>query len=110
MAKSLAVVLKLAKTVRFVDRQGSELYSSRTSALSPVKALQDLRRQTLQDSERQPITQQWAVLVNRLDREGVPTRVREGVRSEQARFASLQEQGRTGRHPCVGSKKAGPLT
>ena len=94
MPKTLAAVVKLARAVRFVDRQGRELYSSRGSTVSPVKALQDLRRQSLPDSERHRITQQWAALVQRLDREGVPAMVREGVRSEQSRFAALQEQGR----------------
>ena len=94
MPTTLAAVVKLAKTIRFVDRQGRELYSSRASTVSPVKALQDLRRQPLPDSERDRITQQWAALVQRLDRAGVPTMVREGVRYEQARFAVLQEQGR----------------
>jgi len=91
---AVAAVVKLAKTIRFVDRQGRELYSSRASTVSPVKALQDLRRQPLPDSERDRITQQWAALVQRLDRAGVPTVVREGVRYEQARFTSLQERGR----------------
>ena len=94
MPKTLAAVVKLAKAVRFVDRQGRKLFSSRGSTVSPVKALQDLRRQPLSDSERQRITQQWAALVQRLDREGVPAMVREGVRSEQSRFAALQQQGR----------------
>ena len=94
MPKTLAAVVKLAKAVRFVDRQGRKLFSSRGSTVSPVKALQDLRRQPLSDSERQRITQQWAALVQRLDREGVPAMVREGVKSEQSRFAALKEQGR----------------
>ena len=94
MPKTLAAVVKLAKVVRFVDRQGRELYSSRASVVSPVKALEDLRRQPLPDAERRRITQQWASLVQRLDRDGVPAMVREGVRSEQTRFAALLEQGR----------------
>ena len=94
MPKTLAAVIKLAKAVRFVDRQGRKLYSSRGSTVSPVKALQDLRRQPLPDSERQRITHRWAALVQRLDREGVPAMVREGVKSEQSRFAALKEQGR----------------
>ena len=94
MPKTLAAVVKLAKVVRFVDRQGRELYSSRASVVSPVKALEDLRRQPLPDAERLRITQQWASLVQRLDRYGVPAMVREGVRSEQTRFAALLEQGR----------------
>ncbi len=97
MPKSLAAVAKLATVVRFVDRLGRELYSSRTSKVSPVKALQDLRRQPLPESERQRIALQWAALVQRLDREGVPAVVRQGVRSEQARFAAVQEQGRAAR-------------
>ena len=64
---------------------------------TPVKALQDLRRQPLPDSERQRITQQWAARVQRLDREGVPAMVREGVKSEQSRFTALQQQGRAAR-------------
>ena len=94
MPKTLAAVVKLAKVVRFVDRQGREHYSSRASVVSPVKALEDLRRQPLPDVERLRITQQWASLVQRLDRDGVPAVVREGVRSEQTRFAALLEQGR----------------
>ena len=94
MPKTLAAVVKLAKVVRFVDRQGRELYSSRASKVSPVKALKDLRRQPLPDVERLRITRQWASLVQRLDRDGVPAVVREGVRSEQTRFAALLEQGR----------------
>lgn len=94
MPKTLAAVVKLAKIVRFVDRQGRELYSSRASKVLPVKALEDLRRQPLPDGERQRIAAQWATLVQRLDRDGVPAMVRQGVRSEQARFAALQEQGR----------------
>ena len=94
MPKTLAAVVKLVKAVRFVDRQGRELYSSRGSTVSLVKSLQDLRRQPPPDSERQRITQQWAALVQRLDREGVPAMVREGVRSEQSRLTALPEQGR----------------
>ena len=94
MLKTLAAVVKLAKAARFVDRQGRELYSLRASTVSPVKALQDLRRQPQPDSERQRITQQWAALVQRLDPEGVPAMVREGVRSGRSRFMALQEQGR----------------
>ena len=94
MLKTLAAVVKLAKAARFVDRQGRELYSLRASTVSPVKALQDLRRQPQPDSERQRITQQWAALVQRLDPEGVPAMVREGVRSGRSRFLALQEQGR----------------
>ena len=61
---------------------------------SPVKALEELRRQPLPDAERRRITQQWESLVQRLDRDGVPAMVREGVRSEQTRFAATQEKGR----------------
>ena len=94
MPKTLAAVVKLAKVVRFVDRQGRELYSSRASKVSPVEALEDLRRQPLPDGECQRIAAQWAALVPRLDRDGVPAMVRQGVRSEQTRFVALQEQGR----------------
>ncbi len=94
MPKTLAEVVKLAKVVRFVDREGRELYSSRASKASPVTALEELRRQPLPDAERRRITQQWESLVQRLDRDGVPAMVREGVRSEQTRFAALQEQSR----------------
>jgi hypothetical protein len=97
MPKTLAVLAKLAKLVRFVDRDGRELYLSRTSKVSPVKALQDIRRQPLPDAERQRIALQWAALVQRLDRDGVSDRVRQGVRFEQARFAALQQQGRGAR-------------
>ena len=102
MPKTLAEVVKLAKVVRFVDRQGRELYSSRASKVSPVKALEDLRWQPLTAGERQRVALQWGGLVQRLDRDGVPAMVRRGVRSEQTRFAALQEQGRaapTGRPP-----------
>ena len=94
MPKTLAAVVKLAKVVRFVDRRGRELYSSRASKVSLVKALEELRRQPLPDAERRRITQQWESLVQRLDRDGLPAMVREGVRSEQTRFAALQDQGR----------------
>ena len=94
LPKMLAAVVTLAKVVRFVDRQWREMSSSRASAVSPVKALEALRCQPLPDSERVRVTQQWAALVQRLDRDGVPAMVREGVRSEQTRFAALQEQGR----------------
>ena len=53
-----------------------------------------LRRQPLAQVERERIAQQWVQLVQRLDREGVPAMVREGVRSEQSRFTALQEQDR----------------
>jgi Zeta toxin len=94
MPKTLAAVAKLAKLVRFVDRQGGELYSSRTSNVSPVRALADLRRQPLPDGERQRIALQWAALVERLDRDGVPSLVRQGVKSEHARFTALPEHAR----------------
>ena len=94
MPKTLAAVGKLAKVVRFVDRQGRELYSSRASKVSPVKALEDLRRQPLPDGERRRIAAQWAALVQRLDRDGVPTMVRQSVKSEHARFAASFEKGR----------------
>ncbi len=94
LPKTLAEVVKLAKVVRFVDRQGRELYSSRASKVSPVKALEDLRRQPLPDGERQRIAGQWAALVQRLDRDGVPAMVRQGVKSEHARFTAVPEKGR----------------
>ena len=94
MPKTLAAVVKLAKVVRFVDRQGHELYSSRASKVSPVKALEDLRRQPLPDGERQRIALQWAALVQRLDRDGVPEIIRQGVKAEHARFVAILEQGR----------------
>jgi hypothetical protein len=87
-------VVKLAKVVRFVDRQGRELYSSRGSKVSPVKVLEGLRRQPLPEGERQRIAGQWAALVKRLDRDGVPAMVRQGVKSEHARFAAMLEKGR----------------
>ena len=55
MPETLAEVVKLAKVVRVIDRQGRELYSSRASKVSPVKALEDLRRQPLPDGEPQRI-------------------------------------------------------
>jgi hypothetical protein len=94
MPTTLAAVVKLAKVVRFIDRQGRELYSSRASQVSPVKALEDLRRLPMTDGERQRIALQWAVLVQRLDRDGVPDMAREGVKLEQARFAASLERGR----------------
>ncbi len=94
MPKTLAEVVKLAKVVRFVDRQGRELYSSRASKMSPVKALEDFRRQPLPEGERQRIAHQWAVLVQRLDRAGVPDLVRQGVRTEHTRFIALHQKGR----------------
>jgi predicted ABC-type ATPase len=93
LPKTLAAVTKLAQVVRFVDRQGHELYSSRASKVSPVKALEALRQQPLPEAEHLWIAQQWERLVQRLDRDGVPTLVRQGVKSEQARF-SAQERGR----------------
>jgi len=62
-----------------------------------------MRRQALPEAEQQRITLQWGTLVQRLDRGGVPTMVREGVRSEQTQFAALQQQGRT--VPGVRSEK-----
>ncbi len=99
MPKTLAKVVKLAKVVRFVDRQGRELFLSRTSKVSPVKALAHLRRQPLPDGERQRIAMQWAALVLRLDRDDVPAMVREGAKSERARFAALLEQGGAAAQP-----------
>ena len=94
MPKTLAAVVKLAKVVRFVDRQGRELYSSRASTVSPVKALEDLRRLPLPAGERQRIAQQWAALVQRLDRDDFPEIVRQGVKYEHARFVAMPEKGR----------------
>lgn len=94
MPKTLAAVAKLAKVVRFVDRQGRELYSSRASGAPPVKALEDLQRQPLPQGERQRIEGQWAALVQRLDRDGVPDLVRQSVKTEQIRFIASQEKGR----------------
>lgn len=94
MPKTLAGVAKLAKVVRFIDRQGRELYSSRTSKVSPVKALEYLRRQPLPEGEFQRIAAQWATLIQRLDRDGVPVMVRQSVKSEHARFAALPAHGR----------------
>ena len=94
MPKALEAVARLAKVVRFVHRQGRELYSSRASKVSPVKALEDLRRQPLLEGESQRISHQWAALTQRLDRDGVPDLVRQGVKTEQAWFIALQEKGR----------------
>lgn len=91
MPATLKAVATLANVMRFVNRQGDEYYSSRSS---PVVALVVLRQQPLAVAERQHLAQQWVKLVQRLDREGVPAMVREGVRSEQSRFTALQEQGR----------------
>lgn len=94
MPKTLAAVVKLAKVVRFVDRHGQELYSSRAAKVSPVKALDEFRRQPLPEGEQQRIASQWASLVQRLDRGGVPDLVRQGVKTEHMRFVALQEKGR----------------
>lgn len=94
MPATLKAMARLASMVRFVNRQGDELYSSRSSPVAADVALADLRRQPLPEVERERIVHQWVALVQRLDREGVPAMVREGVRSEQARFTALQEQGR----------------
>ena len=94
MPKTLAAVVKLAKVVRFVDRQGRELYSSRVSNVSSVKALEELRRQPLPAGERQRIAQQWAAMVQRLDRDDIPEIVRQGVKHEHARFVAMPEKGR----------------
>ena len=94
MPVTLVAVAKLASVVRFVNRKGEELYSSRSSAVAPGMALEDLRRQPMSEDERQRVSQQWLRLNERLDRDGVPAMVREGVRSEQTRFAALLEQGR----------------
>ena len=94
MPKTLAAVVKLAKVVRFVDRHGQELYSSRAAKVSPLKALEDLRKQPLPEGELQRIAHQWAALVQRLDRDGVPELVRHGVKTEHMRFIALQEKGR----------------
>ena len=100
MPKTLAGVVKLAEVVRFVDRQGHELYSSQASKVSPVKALEGFRRLPLPDSERKRIAAQWSSLVQRLDRDGMPTTVRQGVRFEQTRFAALHEKGRVEAPPA----------
>ena len=94
MPVTLEAVAKLASVVRFVNRKGEELYSSRSSPVAPGLALEDLRRQPMSEDERQRVSQQWLRLNERLDRDGVPAMVREGVRSEQTRFAALLEQGR----------------
>lgn len=94
MPKTLAAVVKLARVVRFFDRQGNELYSSVSSKLSPAKALEDLRRQPLPDGERQRIATQWAALAQRLDRDGVLDMVRQGVKSEHTRFVATLDKGR----------------
>jgi len=103
MPATLEAVAKLASVVRLVSRQGQELYSSRSSRVNPDEALADLRRQRLPEVEQQRIKQQWGAMVQRLDRDGVPAMVREGVRSEQTRFAALQQQGRS--VPVVRSPK-----
>jgi len=103
MPATLEAIAKLASVVRFVSRQGQELYSSRSSRDKPDEALADLRQQPLPEVERQRIMQQWGAMVQRLDRDGVPAMVREGVRSEQTRFAALQQQGRS--LPAVRSPK-----
>ena len=94
MPVTLEAVAKLASVVRFVNRKGEELYSSRSSAVASGLALEDLRRQPMSEVERQRVSQQWLRLSERLDRDGVPATVREGVQSEQTRFAALLEQGR----------------
>ena len=96
MPRTWATVVKLAKAVRVVNRQGRELYWSRASTVSPVKALQDIRRQPLPDSEHQRITQQWAALDQRLDRAGVPAMVRKG--GSPSKPVSRRCTSRVGRH------------
>jgi len=66
-------------------------------------ALADFRQQPLPEAEQQRIALQWGAMVQRLDRAGVPAMVREGVRSEQTRFAALHQQGRA--VPRVRSEK-----
>lgn len=95
MPKTLEAIGKLAATVRLVDRQGQELYSSASSKVSPSKALADFRRQPLADADRQRIAGRWARLVELLDRDGVPQLVRDGVQAEQARFAAVPRAGRS---------------
>ena len=107
--KTLAAVAELAKVVCVVDRQGRELYASRASGASPIKALEDFRRQPLPQGERQRIARQWAALVQRLDRDGVPDLVRQGVKTEQMRFIASQEKGRaaTSRRSHEGLDRSG---
>jgi len=50
MPATLEAVAKLASVVRFVSRQGQELYSSRSSPLTPGVTLADLRQTTLAGS------------------------------------------------------------
>lgn len=92
MPATLEAVGKLAAEVRLIDRQGRELYSSQRSKLPPGKALEDFRRQPLPEAEQQRIGRRWIELTQQLDRDGVPSRVREGVRAEQARFAAARSQ------------------
>ncbi len=94
MPETLKAAARLASLVHFLDHQGEELYSCRSSPVAADVVLADLRRQPLPEFERQRIAQQWVQLVQRLDREGVPAMVREGVRSEQSRFTTLQARGR----------------
>jgi len=94
MPATLRAVATLANVVRLVNPQGEQLYQSRSSPVVADLALAVLRRQLLPVAERQRIVQQWVQLVQRLDREGVPAMVREGVGSEQSRFLGLPEQGR----------------
>ena len=106
MPRTWATVVKLAKAVRFVNRQGRERYWSRASTVSPVKALQDIRRQPLPDSEHQRITQQWAALGSAGSTGRPGGRAGDGSQrgqSEQTRFTALQEQGRAA--PSGGHRK-----
>jgi predicted ABC-type ATPase len=89
MPTTLGLVSQLASTVRFIDRQGRELYSSRVSSKAPVAALEDLRRQSLPADQQQRIAQQWNKLVQRLDRVGGPDVVRQQVLLERNRVMKL---------------------
>lgn len=87
MPHTLAAITPLVHSVRFVDRQGGELYASGRSAQEPAAALRRLRQQSLPAAELGRISQEWSRLVSALDQQGISDVVRAGVRQEQQRFA-----------------------
>lgn len=86
MPDTLDAAAPHVNVVRFVDRRGAELHEP-VPATDASAVLGRLRGAPAQAIDVAMLAREWERLRGRLDREGVPTLVREGVRAEQARHS-----------------------
>lgn len=101
MPATLGAVGAIVDEIRFVNRQGAELYRRSAAAIDPASSLRALQRAALPEAEVLRIARAWARLAAALDRDGVPALVREGVRAQREGFLIRSVEARARPSPVA---------